>query len=62
MSKFNKNPQNSSYSTSSGVDVKTTKMLKGEAKDSLHGKNVTKPDMRSGGIPDKDSSPGKPKN
>jgi hypothetical protein len=59
---FSYNPQNQSYSTSSGKDVKTTKMLKGEAKDSLHGKNVTKPDMRSGSIPDKGGSPGKPKN
>jgi hypothetical protein len=37
------------FSTSSGRDVKETKMLKGEAKDSLHGKNVTKQDERSGG-------------
>lgn len=37
------------FTTSSGTDVKDTKMLKGEAQNSLTGKNVTKPDVRSGG-------------
>lgn len=40
---------NKTFSTSSGRDVKDTQMLKGEAKDSLFGKNVTKQDVRSGG-------------
>lgn len=39
---------NKTFSTSSGKDVKDTQMLKGEAHNSLSGKNVTKPDMRSG--------------
>lgn len=37
------------FTTSSGTDVKDTKMLKGEAMDSLTGKNTVKPDMRNGG-------------
>lgn len=37
------------FTTSSGKDVKDTQMLKGEAHDSLFGKNVTKQDVRSGG-------------
>lgn len=40
---------NKTFSTSSGTDVKDTQMLKGEAKNSLFGKNVTKQDVRSGG-------------
>lgn len=40
---------NKTFSTSSGKDVKDTQMLKGEAKNSLFGKNVTKQDVRSGG-------------
>lgn len=40
---------NMTFSTSSGKDVKDTQMLKGEAKDSLFGKNTTKQDVRSGG-------------
>lgn len=62
MAGFSYNPQNESFSTASGKDVKTTKMLKGEAQNSLHGKNVTKPDMRSKGVPGKDARPGIPKN
>ena len=38
-----------SFNSGSGTDVKDTKMLKGEAQNSLVGKNVTKPDVRSGG-------------
>lgn len=34
-------------STSSGKDVKDTKMLKGEAQNSLYGSNSTKQDSRS---------------
>ena len=37
------------FNSSSGTDVKDTKMLKGEAQNSLSGKNVTKPDVRAGG-------------
>lgn len=40
---------NKSFTSSSGTDVKNTQMLKGEAKDSLFGKNTTKQDVRSGG-------------
>jgi hypothetical protein len=38
-----------SFTTGSGTDVKDTKMLKGEAQNSLTGKNSTKPDSRSMG-------------
>ena len=38
---------NKTFSTSSGKDVKDTKMLKGEAENSLSGKNSTKQDVRS---------------
>ena len=40
---------NMSFTTGSGTDVKDTKMLKGEAQNSLTGKNSTKPDSRSMG-------------
>lgn len=40
--------RNMTFTTSSGKDVKDTKMLKGEAQDSLTGKNTTKPDSRAG--------------
>lgn len=43
---------NMTFSTKSGTDVKDTQMLKGEAQDSLFGKNVTKQDVRSGGKSD----------
>lgn len=41
--------RNMTFTTSSGTDVKDTKMLKGEAQNSLTGKNTTKPDSRAGG-------------
>lgn len=44
---------NKKFTTSSGKDVKDTQMLKGEAKNSLHGTNSTVQDQRSS------SSPGK---
>lgn len=40
---------NMTFSTSSGKDVKDTQMLKGEAHNSLFGKNTTKQDVRSQG-------------
>lgn len=40
---------NKTFNSSSGTDVRDTKMLKGEAQNSLFGKNVTKQDVRSGG-------------
>lgn len=44
-----KDVRDMTFTTGSGTDVKDTKMLKGEAHNSLTGKNVTKPDERSGG-------------
>jgi hypothetical protein len=41
---------NMTFSTSSGKDVKDTNMLKGEAKDSLSGKNSTVQDTRQGSV------------
>ena len=38
------------FTTSSGKDVKDTQQLKGEAKDSLFGKNTTSQDSRSGAV------------
>jgi hypothetical protein len=35
-------PRNKTYTTGSGKDVKSTKQIKGEASDSLTGKNETK--------------------
>lgn len=40
---------NKKFTTSSGKDVKDTQMLKGEAQNSLKGKNSTVQDARSGG-------------
>lgn len=40
---------NMKFSSSSGKDVKDTQILKGEAHNSLYGKNTTKQDTRSGG-------------
>lgn len=40
-----------SFSSTSGKDVKDTSQLKGEAKDSLSGKNVTKQFETSASIP-----------
>jgi hypothetical protein len=40
---------NLTINSSSGKDVKDTQMLKGEAHNSLFGKNATKQDVRSGG-------------
>lgn len=37
----NKNLRDATVTSSSGVNVKETKQLEGEAKDSLSGKNVT---------------------
>lgn len=37
-----------SFTSTMSNDVKDTKMLKGEAQDSLTGKNTTKPDQRNG--------------
>lgn len=37
-----KDIRNAQFSSTSGKDVKDTSQLKGEAKDSLSGKNVTK--------------------
>lgn len=39
---------NKKFTTSSGKDVKDTKMLKGEAENSLSGSNSTVQDMRGG--------------
>lgn len=41
---------NKRFTTSSGKDVKDTQMLKGEAHNSLTGKNSTVQDARSGGV------------
>lgn len=40
---------NKKFTTGSGTDVKDTKMLKGEAQNSLSGTNSTVQDSRSGG-------------
>jgi len=45
-----KNLRTAVLTTSSGKDVKDTKMLSGEAKDSLSGKNTTTEYTTSGGI------------
>lgn len=42
------NPRTMTVTTASGKDVKDTQQLKGEAKDSLSGKNVTKQHYNSG--------------
>lgn len=44
-----KDVTNMTFTTSTGKDVKDTKMLSGEAQNSLFGKNVTKQDVRSEG-------------
>ena len=41
---------NKKFTTSSGKNVDSTQMLKGEAKDSLFGKNSTVQDVRSGAV------------
>lgn len=59
--KFTSDPRNQTFSTSSGKDVKDTKMLKGEAQNSLSGTNVTKQDSRSGGGGLSSGAGGKPR-
>jgi hypothetical protein len=44
---------NKKYTSSSGKDVKDTKILKGEAQNSLFGTNSTVQDVRSGTEPGK---------
>ncbi len=46
----NYSPETAKYTTSSGKDVKDTKMLSGEAQNSLTGKNSTVQDSRSEGV------------
>lgn len=41
---------NRTFSSTRSNDVKDTKMLKGEAQNSLSGSNTTKPDSRSASI------------
>lgn len=58
---FDPDPRDLVVNSSSGKDVKDTQMLKGEAQDSLSGKNTTKQDMRSGAGNISSGAGGKPR-